>query len=60
MDPKKISTNQSPPAKPEIRVPQPEVPEPAFERWQRITEALIADANPGPESPIAGQRSPSP
>ena len=41
MDPKR-TTNQYPPACPEEGTePEAEVWEPPFERWQRLTEALI-------------------
>jgi hypothetical protein len=43
MDPKS-TVQQHPPATPEADEPQIEVWVPAFERWQRITEALISGA----------------
>ena len=44
MDPKS-TVPQSPPAPPEADEPQMEIWMPAFERWQRITEALISGAD---------------
>lgn len=58
MDPQKSTTSQSPPAEPQITAAQIEIREPAFERWQRITETLIAGSNCGPKLPLAKPRSP--
>ena len=44
MDPKS-TVQQHPPALPEADDAQMEIWMPAFERWQRITEALISGAN---------------
>ena len=43
MDPKS-TVPPHPPAPPEADEPQMEIWMPAFERWQRITEALISGA----------------
>ena len=44
MDPKS-TVQQHPPAPPEADEPQTEIWMPAFERWQRTTEALISGAD---------------
>jgi hypothetical protein len=45
MDPKSIAKPTIPPSCREVLDPQAEIWEPPFERWQRLTEALIADAD---------------
>jgi hypothetical protein len=45
MDPKSSAKQPPPPACLEEKESQAEAWEPSFERWQRLTEALIADAD---------------
>ena len=45
MDPTSTTKSTLPPACREGTDPQAEIWEPPFERWQRLTESLIADAN---------------
>jgi hypothetical protein len=44
MDPKSTAKPTILPACPEATDPQTEIWEPPFERWQRLTEALIRNA----------------
>jgi hypothetical protein len=44
MDPKGTAKQQSPPVCRESTDPQLDIWEPPFERWQRLTEALIGKA----------------
>jgi len=54
MDPTNAAKPTIPPPFSEDTDPQADIWEPPFERWQRLTEALIADAdrNPGCRTPI--------
>jgi hypothetical protein len=51
MDPKRIANE--PPALTESAEPEIEIWEPPFERWQRLTEALIAESNRARDNPTS-------
>jgi hypothetical protein len=51
MDPKRTAEKQDPPAVPQDAEPQTDMWEPPFERWQRLTEALIANRDVVRQSP---------
>jgi hypothetical protein len=58
MDPKSIAKLTIPPPCREVIDPQAEIWEPPFERWQRLTEALISNAADEPSTRMPGAKAP--
>ena len=58
MDPTSTAKPTLPPACREGTDPQAEIWEPPFDRWQRLTESLIADADQASDCLDATHRSP--
>ena len=58
MDPTSTAKTTLPQAGREGTDPQAEIWEPPFERWQRLTESLIADADRASDCLAANHRSP--
>ncbi len=58
MDPTSTAKLTLPPACREGIDPQAEIWEPPFDRWQRLTESLIADADRASDRIEASHRSP--
>ena len=57
MDPKRTAQKQDIPAVPQEAEPKADVWEPPFERWQRLTETLIANRDVVRQSPSMNSQS---